>query len=245
MLRKLAATACVFFTITNCYAASVGDSIGGGTVFCVSDTEDSIKNCRTDKGASGDYGLIMANEDQANLDSPNKGITWSKEYSVTNAQSNDDGAANTKIIITARPNDDASNNAAWLCHNYKDLEDPNADWYLPSKDELNKMYTYAKANNLIGKNCAGSKAGGGVQCLVGGYNDDYKIYWSSTELAGDSEYYAWSQYFSGGYQHGYLGKTNYHLGVRAIRVFNPSTLQHFVFKFKQNPAISKDAEDGR
>ena len=77
-------------------------------------------------------------------------------------------------IIAAFPLDSPGNNAAWLCRNYRDQEG-HKDWYLPSKNELNKMYLYAKANNLIGKGCLGSKRGG-VQCLVGGYDDHSKVY---------------------------------------------------------------------
>ena len=58
------------FLISQCYgyAVSVGESFGGGTVFCVSQTEDITKCVPT---GSGKYGLIMANEDQANYDSSN------------------------------------------------------------------------------------------------------------------------------------------------------------------------------
>ncbi len=82
MTRKFIVACIMLFAAVNCYAVSVGDSIGGGTVFCVSDTKEGIKNCKTT--GSGVYALVMANVDQANLDSPKKGITWSKGYSTTN-----------------------------------------------------------------------------------------------------------------------------------------------------------------
>jgi hypothetical protein len=47
----------IFFNIESVYAVHVGDSYGGGTVFCVSDTADTSK-CTTEKESSGDYGLI-------------------------------------------------------------------------------------------------------------------------------------------------------------------------------------------
>jgi hypothetical protein len=154
----------IFFLIicTNpCYAepVAVGEYFGGGTVFCVSQTPDTSQCVTT---GSGEYGLIMANVDQANLDSPEHddagrhGVTWSSEYEITNAESDDNGAANTATIIAALPNDNSSNNAAWLCHNYRDQEG-HTDWYLPSTNELNKMYLYARANNLIGRDCTGKK----------------------------------------------------------------------------------------
>lgn len=249
-------------TATNCYAAiSVGDSIGGGTVFCVSDTAEDIKNCTT--RGTGDYGLIMANVDQANFDSnPEHGMAWTiipnrrkvnnyippmhgvAWYLATNAQSDDDGAANTQAIIKARPLDNASNNAAWLCHNYRDpaghaywywlsKSEPNkiyayANWYLPSKNELNKMYVYAKENNLIGKNCAGDKASG-VQCLIGSrdnndrsreYHENNAYYWSSTEATGyNSGLLAWYQPFNDVNHGSYEGKS-LPFGVRAVRIFS-------------------------
>lgn len=64
----LASVLLVILTATNCYATiSVMASIGGDTVFCVSDTLEGVKNCTTT--GSGDYGLVMANVDQTNFDS--------------------------------------------------------------------------------------------------------------------------------------------------------------------------------
>jgi hypothetical protein len=222
-------------SINRSYAeVSVGDSYGGGTIFCVSKTPD-IKQCVIQ--GSGNYGLIMANEDQVNFDSNSKhGITWAAEYKSAGAlSSDDDGLANTAAIIKAHPKDNSSNNAAWLAYDYNKVHGQDAGqnltiWYLPAKNELHKMYLYAKANNLIGRNCAGRKAGG-VQCLIGGYsvkeNGDskYKIYWSSTEYSGDN-YSAWSQNFDTGLQDD-LYKINSYVGVHAVRAFNNSTIQQF------------------
>jgi hypothetical protein len=110
------------FSIDQCYAApvTVGTSLGGGTVFCVSDTPDTSRCVTT---GSGDYGLIMANVDQANYDSnSDHGVTWSSESKVIHAHSADDSSANTATIIAAHPNDNGTNNAAWLCHNYNTSE---------------------------------------------------------------------------------------------------------------------------
>ena len=66
----------IVFVVTNCYAEQVGASVGGGILFCVSDTLEGIANCKTE--GSGNYGLIMAVEDQANLEinkSNHTGIT--------------------------------------------------------------------------------------------------------------------------------------------------------------------------
>jgi hypothetical protein len=223
------------FSVSRSYAeVSIGDSYGGGTVFCVSKTPD-ITQCVTQ--GSGNYGLIMANEDQVNFDSnPEHGVSWASKYDVISAaRSDDDGLANTASIIKAYPKDNPSNNAAWLTHDYNKAHGQDADqyltiWYLPAKNELNKMYLYAKANNLIGKNCVGRKAGG-VQCLIGGYSSEkngdseYKIYWSSTEYSGNNND-AWLQYFTNDGQD-YDDKIDYYFGVRAVRAFNNSIIQQF------------------
>jgi hypothetical protein len=233
------------FNITNCYAGgvlgrliggeaddssvgrvSVGDSYGGGTVFCVSQTQPNglcyPNQCVTE--GSGDCGLIMANEDQVNFDSnPEHGVTWaSKDDAIPGARSDDDGAANTAAIIAALPEDTSDNNAAWLCHNYQG--GGNKDWYLLSKNELNKMYLFASANNLIGKGCSGSRDGG-VQCLVGGYDEQWNAYWSSTESSGNY-CVAWSQGFWYGIQTNDY-KIDDYFGVRAVRAFNDLAIQQF------------------
>lgn len=82
--------------------------------------------------------------------------------------------------------------AADICANFS-LGGYN-DWFLPSKDELNLMYTKLK---LFG---------------VGGFADSY--YWSSSE---NDAYYAWLQSYSSGYQ-SYDGKDST-FRVRAVRVF--------------------------
>ena len=222
MIYKLfTAALTAFFATTNCYALLVGESYGdAGTVFCSGKSQD-IKDCDTTLGASGEYGLIMANTDQTT----SNGIHWGDRFLnfTTKAQSTDDGLTNTKIIITAlpKPNDNANKNAAWLCNDYRDLE-KHTDWYLPSIDELDKMYVYAKENNLIGNNCKG-EASNGAQCFAGtGRDNENLLYWSSTESDSNSEDNAWAKHFSSGERFKGGGKRNNYL-VRAIRSFGPST----------------------
>jgi hypothetical protein len=68
------------------------------------------------------------------------------------------------------------------------------DWFLPSKDELNLMYTNLKAQGL------------------GGFSDD--LYWSSSEHGGD---YAWFQSFDNGRQ--FNSNKYFTISVRAVRAF--------------------------
>jgi len=218
-IEKLYVTLGVFigfsiFSISCCYAVNVGDSYGGGTVFCVSKTPNTTE-CLT-KG-SGDHGLIMANEDQVNyIIIPKGGVTWSSVDKITKAISDDDGYTNTKRIIYALPNDNPTNNAAWLSHDYSDPKEKHTDWYLPSKNELNKMYEFAKANSLTGESCTGSKPGG-VQCFVGGQRDSWRAFWSSTEsLRGYDG--VWYQSFVDGYKND-ANKDKVQFGVRAVRAF--------------------------
>jgi len=66
------------------------------------------------------------------------------------------------------------------------------DWFLPSKDELNKLYINKVA--------------------IGGFFADF--YWSSSEL---NAYVAWGQAFINGYQYGNYEYSAYR--VRAVRAF--------------------------
>jgi len=67
-----------------------------------------------------------------------------------------------------------------------------SDWFLPSKDELNKLYLN--------------------QSAIGGFAASY--YWSSSE---DYNFFAWGQYFINGSQ--YYSSKNYTNYVRAVRAF--------------------------
>ncbi len=130
------------------------------------------------------HGLIAAPTDQST------GIQWyNGSNTVTGATATALGAGqgNTNTIVASQG---AGNYAAKLC---ADLDlGGYTDWYLPSKDELNKLYL----NKVV----------------VGGFASAY--YWSSTEYANDI---AWSQYFAnGGLSQHFKNATNY---VRAVRAF--------------------------
>ena len=134
------------------------------------------------------HGLIAAPSDQ------NTGILWHSTLSgVTGAIATaiGTGNANTNAIIAAYGTE---NNAAKFCADL--VLGGYSDWYLPSKDELNKLYI-----NRV---------------LVGGFVTNY--YWSSSESDYDANY-AWKQaFFSSGIQVIEL-KTAYPYYVRAIRAF--------------------------
>ena len=150
----------------------IGDSYGGGIVFYVYD--------------NGRHGLIAATADQST------GVIWTTaayQSTVSNAVRDgvNGGQANTeRIIIQAG----AGSYAAQLCANY--TGGGFADWYLPSKYELNLLYLQ--------------------QAVVGGFANNY--YWSSTE---NDNYDAWFQYFYDGNQ--YYSAKYYTDSVRAIRAF--------------------------
>ena len=120
------------------------------------------------------------------------------------------GKANTETLIkamgeTAYKRDEKSDGsekgeyAAKACADYSVSVDGVVydDWFLPSKNELNLMYT-----NLH-KNGVGSFA-----------SDDYGVYWSSSEHSG---YPAWEQNFSSGNQNCNARGNNRH--VRPVRAF--------------------------
>lgn len=130
------------------------------------------------------HGLIAAPTDQST------GIQWSNgSYFSTfaNATALGTGNANTSIIIAAQG---AGSYAAMLCYNL--VLDGYNDWYLPSKDELTKLYV----NRLA----------------IGGFANNY--YWTSSEDAPDG---ARRRHFGTGTESGeYKGMP---LLVRAIRSF--------------------------
>ncbi len=153
-----------------------GDYAHGGIVFFVDE--------------SGEHGLVCDTTDI------HDGIAWYNGiHRVTNATGDGIGvgAMNTMLAITMQTNDNTTGEfAALLCAEL--VRGGYGDWYLPSKEELNLMYT-----NL---HLAG----------LGGFGE---FYWSSTE---DSSAIAWTQNFTNGNQ-SLDGKFNVISRVRAVRAF--------------------------
>ena len=96
--------------------------------------------------------------------------------STSGTASTTDGLANTNAM------NNTTHPAAYYCATSMDGVGGYTDWYLPSKDELNRLYS--------------------DRSLIGGYTSD--VYWSSTEYNAAS---SWYRYFSDGTQ-GNLNKTN-------------------------------------
>ncbi len=97
------------------------------------------------------------------------------------------GLANSNAIIAQL---DHTESAAELCRDY--TGGGLTDWFLPSKDEINELYTQ--------------------KVVVGGFAADY--YWSSSEYGASS---AWVQYFTSGDQDDDNKSDAYY--VRAVRAF--------------------------
>ena len=76
-----------------------------------------------------------------------------------------------------------------------------SDWYLPSKDELDKIYQNREIINNTSLKNSGT-------ALTEGY------YWSSTE---EDKHKTWIQYFKTGKQSYYF--KHYSYNVRAVRAF--------------------------
>lgn len=157
----------------------IGQSYAGGIIFYIDGT--------------GLHGLIAAVSDQSS------GIAWITGGSTQSTLNGNTltalgtGQANTNFMMAQT---DYTGGAAQVCDDYTNTETGTgvySDWYLPSKDELNKLYL----NNAV----------------VGGFvtNNDY---WSSSE---DIYYVAWVQYLTTG---GQAGNNKTALNpVRAIRSF--------------------------
>lgn len=169
---------------------AIGDSFRGGKVAYILQVGDA--------GYDPDvqHGLIAATTDLSS------GIKWSNvSNSITNATGTaiGTGLSNTNTIITNQ-GATATNYSAGLARAY--TGGGFLDWYLPSKEELNKLYLNKTA--------------------IGGFTGTF--YWSSTEGSTSSQNlnYAWGQFFTNGVQQDYdntNGAKTTLQSVRAVRSF--------------------------
>ena len=153
-----------------------GDSVGGGIVFYLDST--------------GQHGLVCAPSDQGSFQWGCYGTNIGGTSISVGI-----GQANTNLILSGcstRPI------AASVCDNL--VLNGYSDWYLPSREEVEKMYW-----NLQFKG-------------FGGFSN-YSNYWSSSQ---DSPYHAWYVYFGNGFvasgSNGGSSKDSYS-HVRAVRAF--------------------------
>ncbi len=131
------------------------------------------------------HGLIAASADQST------GIAWSNitDTLVGTATAIGTGKTNTAAIVAQAG---CTGGAAYLCYHL--TEGGYSDWFLPSKDELDKLWEN--------------------RTEIGGF-DDSDGYWSSSDASAN---YAWLEYFfSGGYHYSSNKFNSYR--VRAVRYF--------------------------
>jgi uncharacterized repeat protein (TIGR02543 family) len=125
------------------------------------------------------------------------------------------GSANTEKIVVQ--NGEGSTYAAGLARAC--TESGYDDWFLPSKNELDKMWVNLRK---------GTDENNVIYTPVGGFAD--KHYWSSSE---SSAYRAWIQYFYYGYQ--INGDKYDDFPVRAVRAFR-STEPTYIVNYNANGA---------
>jgi hypothetical protein len=168
---------------------NVGDTgPAGGFVFYVTD--------------GGLHGLEAAPVDQSTG-------TWGCDgVDVSGAVDTDigTGAQNTDAIVSFGCNVD-SPDAALAATGYE--LNGYSDWFLPSKDELNLMWT-----NLADSDGDSSNSGPADPNNVGGFASI--VYWSSSQSDSGN---AWSQSFVIGNQYGASDRGYTGGGVRAVRAF--------------------------
>ena len=166
----------------------VGDLAQGGVVFWVDESEE--------------HGLVCTITDQ------HIGIRW---YAGTNGNTHSkgdgplSGKANTTIIISSQIaiGDDDSTYAARICNELQVTQNGKTygDWYLPSKEELNLMFTNKSTINT-------------TAVTNGGTFFEHNYYWSSTEY---DDSHTYTIYFGDGSLFYAYKASKYY--VRAVRSF--------------------------
>jgi len=152
----------------------IGAIYQGGVIFYIDETNK--------------HGLISATADQGTSTA-----WWNGNFIATNASSMTDGSANTTAIIQIQGN--SGSFSAKLCRDYRG--GGYNDWFLPSKDQLNVLFTQ--------------------KTIVGGFT--IQIYWSSTEYENSPAGSVWVQDFETGQQHLDLKSDEIRIHTRAIRAF--------------------------
>ena len=157
---------------------AIGDTHQGGIIFYLDENGG---------------GLIAAPSDQGNA-------KWGcNETSISGADGTVIGTGNQNTIDIEKGCTDIGT-AADVCANL--TFGGYIDWFLPSKDELNKMYLNIGQGNAFGLG------------NIGGFDSNF--YWCSTEIDNGL---AWAQYFEYGFQESsskFYGSNNF---VRAVRAF--------------------------
>jgi hypothetical protein len=171
-------TTAIWVSLSSADTHAIGDSFGGGIVFYVWD--------------NGNHGLIVAKDEIGSLGPANftstSGVIWSKNTTTTYGAYRSGlggGDANTNLMISKTTTDGASQwynyaqnstadfYSAYLAQQYRRVLQANevryGDWYLPSRGELEYLYT--NKDNIAGS----------------GY-DPTHTYWSSTETNGSYAY---------------------------------------------------------
>lgn len=165
-----------------------GSDSGGGRVACL-------------KSDGGIDDLVAAKVDIS------KGITWGGEGQAIgkSAQSDTDGAANSKAIVATLGR--TSLYAALLCDRYEIDSSGHSPclkgttcykgWFLPARYQLECLYQHKDK--------------------IGGFAEDF--YWSSSEFAGYPQYTAWDKFFGAG--EGPIDREEERFRVRCVRYFTP------------------------
>ena len=165
-------------------ALSIGDTYQGGIIFYLDSNGGGLIAAPIDQSTGAQWGCY--------------GTTISGAYGTTIGT----GAQNTVDIDSLCT---TAGTAADICANL--TLGGYSDWFLPSKDELNLIWT-----NLADSDGDGSNNGPSDPNNLGGFAN--YIYWSSTNYVQDG---AWVQSFINGYQHLNLKDVNDY--VRAVRAF--------------------------
>ncbi len=114
---------------------------------------------------------------------------WGKDGSFGTETGIGKGKSNTKILAEKGADYKAA------CEVWENNIDGYSDWFLPSKEELDLMYTSLKSKDK-------------------GFDWQASLYWSSSE---DDSSHAWGQFFNNGGQYSYTRITD--ACVRPVRAF--------------------------